>query len=105
MDVIDGYQEATDQNHNILESKKNRGMNYPCPATECVLTFSSEKLMKKHLAEEEHTQGNDVTVESTSDRVKMSWISGLSGNVAVRKSGKKSRKLPRYRLSQFYIEQ
>ena len=87
MEIVGGYYEATDQNFNITVGKKSRGMNYPCPDNLCVLTFSTEDLMKKHVADGVHTEQGDVAVHSTDDRVKRSWISGLSGNVAVRKSG------------------
>ena len=87
MSIIGGYHEASDQNFNILEGKKCRGMNYPCPGDLCVLTFSTESLLKQHLTEGEHMMKGGIAVQSTSDRVKESWVSGLSGNVGVRKSG------------------
>ena len=43
--------------------------------------------MKDHVAEGLNFRESDVVVESTSDRVKKSWVSGLSGNVIVRKTG------------------
>jgi hypothetical protein len=87
MTLDGGYQEGDDQNHDILTGKQYRGMNYPCPNKDCILTFTSEELMKKHLDEEDHVLSEEVVVQSTSDRVKKSWVAGLGGKVALRKSG------------------
>ena len=87
MTVGDGYREAVDQNHNVLESKQCRGMNYPCPNRECILTFQSEDTMKKHLDEGSHIMQDEFVVTSTSDRVKKAWVAGLGGKGAMRKSG------------------
>ena len=85
MAVIGGYHESTDQNHDVLKSKANRGMNFPCPDGNCILTFENEARMKKHLLEENHTFEAGVLAVSTNDRIKKSWVSGLSGNVTLRK--------------------
>ena len=87
MCVIDGYQEAADQNHNVLKSKQSRGMNYPCPMEGCILTFSSFETMQQHLDQEEHVKEAEFAVQSTSDRVKKAWVAGLEGKVVLRKSG------------------
>ena len=87
MTIPDGYMEAADQNHDILTSKQLRGRNYPCPTNQCILTFQTEDLMKKHLDEGDHVKGDEVEVQSTDDRVKQSWVAGLSGKVALRKTG------------------
>ena len=85
MSVIGGYYESADQNHDVLKSKANRGMNFPCPDKDCVLTFENEAKMKKHLIEENHTCEAGVQAVSCNDRIKKAWVAGLSGNVTIRK--------------------
>ena len=85
MALIGGYHESVDQNHNVLKSKQNRGMNFPCPDGDCILTFENEKRMKNHLLEEDHVYEVGVQPISTNDRIKKAWVSGLSGNVTLRK--------------------
>ena len=87
MSVTSGYQEAHDQNHDILKSKAVRGMNYPCPDMQCILTFDVEAKMKKHLLEESHVREECVETFSTNDRIKKYWVAGLSGNITNRKEG------------------
>ena len=85
MTVIGGYHESFDQNHDVLRSKAKRGMNFPCPDGDCVLTFENEARMKKHLLEENHISEEGVQAVSANDRIKKSWVSGPSGNVITRK--------------------
>lgn len=87
MTVVDGYYEATDQNHHILKSKQSRGMNYPCPNEECILTFPSFETLQKHLDDGPHVTEEEINAQSTLDRVKKSWVGGLGGMVGLRKSG------------------
>lgn len=87
MTVINGYYEATDQNHHILKSKQSRGMNYPCPNEVCILTFPSLETLQKHLDNGPHVTEEEINTQSTLDRVKKSWVGGLGGMVGLRKSG------------------
>ena len=87
MTVIDGYFEAANQNQDLLKSKQSRGRNYSCPDQDCILTFPSEDTMKEHLKEELHVKQDEFEVQSTTDRVKKAWVSGLGGKVALRKTG------------------
>ena len=88
MIVEGGYREADNDDMKMVFSKVKRGMNFPCPEKDCVLTFSTREEMNIHQRTGRHDLGGlsqaDLKVE---DKVKRSWIKGLSGKVESRKSG------------------
>ena len=90
MKIEGGYQEAEDNDMRMVLNKHKHGMNFPCPEIDCVLTFSSRDEMSIHLLLGKHSSaenfGMDVKVE---DKVRRSWVKGLSGKVEVRKTGTK----------------
>ena len=92
MIVEGGYREAENDDMKMVFSKVKRGMNFPCPEKDCVLTFSTREEMNIHQGTGKHDLGGsspaDLKVE---DKVKRSWIKGLSGKVESRKSGNSAR--------------
>ena len=88
MQIDGGYKEAENDDMKMVLSKIKRGMNFPCPEADCILTFSTRDEMNLHLAAGDHvsfeSSKGDVKVE---DKVRRSWIKGLSGKVQSRKTG------------------
>ena len=73
----------------MSHSPNNRGMNLPCPEELCIHTFSNRQDLDDHLQNGDHLSHEVALVdECTEDRVKMSWLAGLSCQVILRKSGK-----------------
>ena len=94
MRIEGGYFEAEDDNLLMTTRESKQGMNYPCPLDTCVITFSSEDDMMKHMETENHATGNLCSMGSgVDDRVKKSWVVGLSGKLEDRKSGKHTKQL------------
>ena len=88
MTIEGGYKEAQNNQLKMIQRKNKQGMNFPCPLSTCVLTFSTESNMKSHMDEGNHSLGEFCGINSTvDDRVKMNWIQGLSGKVETRKTG------------------
>ena len=88
MKIDGGYFEGEDDNLLMTTRDSKQGMNYPCPVSNCILTFSNEEDMMKHNEEGDHSRGEFHHLNrSVDDRVKIAWIQGLSGKVETRKSG------------------
>ena len=88
MTIEGGYKESQNNQLKMIVRKSKQGMNFPCPLSTCVLTFSTEEAMKIHMDEGNHSAGEVSGSNSTvDDRVKRSWIQGLSGKLEARKTG------------------
>lgn len=88
MKIEGGYHEAEDDNFQMTTKEAKHGMNYPCPLSTCVLTFSNKDDMMEHMDRQDHSTGEFCNSSSkVDDRVRMSWVQGLSGKLEVRKAG------------------
>ena len=89
MKVEGGYQESENNDFEMTKRKHKQGMNFPCPELACILTFSTEEEMTVHIDSGNHSSvdmdRDDLTAD---DKVKMSWIQGLSGSIEAGKTGK-----------------
>ena len=93
MKIEGGYHEAEDDNFQMTTKETKHGMNYPCPLATCVLTFSSKEDMMEHRDRQDHSTGEFCNSSSNvDDRVRMSWVQGLSGKLEVRKAGMQIKK-------------
>jgi hypothetical protein len=91
MKIEGGYQEAEDDDMRMVLNKHKHGMNFPCPEIDCVLTFSSRDEMNIHLLLGKHGSAESIVVDvKVEDKVRRSWIKGLSGKVEARKTGSKT---------------
>jgi hypothetical protein len=105
MEIEGGYHEAEDDNFQMTTRESKQGMNYPCPLSTCVLTFSNEDDMRKHMDTQNHSTGEFCNRTSrVDDRVKMSWVQGLSGKLEARKSGILTKNFVICLILQFYKE-
>ena len=94
-----GYKESTSLDLTLNTCTNSRGMNYPCPEEACMHTFSSRDQLDAHLTCGNHLSGEAASgTECTEDKVKRSWLNGLSGKVAFRKSGGKNSAMLTYIL-------
>ena len=90
MQIEGGYTESTSTGGlRLSRTPNNRGMNLPCPEELCIHTFSNRQDLDDHLQNGDHLSREVALAdECTDDRVKMSWLAGLSGQLSLRKSGK-----------------
>ena len=88
MTIEGGYKESDDVSAIMTASKQSRGMNFPCPSPNCVLTFSTEKEMGSHMKYQSHVTKDTMSTSNVgADKLKKMWVQGLSGKVQSRKSG------------------
>ena len=88
MIVEGGYKESDDVSTKMAANKQSRGMNFPCPSPNCLLTFSTEKEMDSHMKSKSHVTKETMSTSNVrADKLKTMWVQGLSGKVQSRKSG------------------
>ena len=89
MTIEEEYRDANDDSMKMMSTSTKQSLNFPCPDVSCVLMFSTEEDMMDHIATGSHTQGRSPGRQYTvNDRVKMTWVKGLSGKAEIRKTGR-----------------
>ena len=86
MSVPGGYKESDNQNLAMVRGVARRGHNFHCPDLECVAVFDSEEQRAEHLEAGIHFT-ELMGTKSTADRVKASFIHGMSKQVEKWKLG------------------